>query len=79
MARRTKPDEATANFGEGLELEQRRKEEEQRVLQEAVNHFLKNGKKIEMLPPQEVKTRSLIGGEEQWNTYESVDEPFRKD
>ena len=31
---RVKPDEATANFGEGLEVEQRRKEEEQRILQE---------------------------------------------
>jgi hypothetical protein len=76
---RVKPDEATANFGEGLEVEQRRKEEEQRILQEAVNHFLKNGKKIEVLPPQEVKTRTLIGGKEHWNTYEAVEEPFRKD
>ena len=76
---RVKPDEATANFGEGVEVEQRRKEEEQQRLQEAVSRFLEKGKQIEVLPPQEVKTRTLIGGEEQWNTYEAVEEPFRKD
>lgn len=76
---RVKPDEATANFGEGMEVEQRRKEEEQQRLQEAVSRFLEKGKQIEVLPPQEVKTRTLIGGEEQWNTYEVVEEPFCKD
>ena len=70
---RVKPDEATANFGEGVEVEQRRKEEEQQRLQEAVSRFLEKGKQIEVLPPQEVKTRTLIGGEEQWNTYEVVE------
>ena len=76
---RVKPDEATANFGEGVEVEQRRKEEEQQRLQEAVSRFLEKGKQIEVLPPQEVKTRTLIGGEEQWNTCEVVEEPFCKD
>ena len=76
---KVKPNEATANFGEGSEVEQRRKEEEQQRLQEAVARFLEKGKQIEMLPPQEVKSRSLIGGEEQWSAYESLEEPFRKE
>ncbi|HCV86333.1 MAG TPA: hypothetical protein DGB85_07040 [Deltaproteobacteria bacterium] len=71
------------NVHERIELEdnlleeQQRKESQRKEVQAAINQFLAKGRQIEILPPQQVHTRSVVGGE-QWSDYENVDDvlPF---
>ena len=57
--------------------EQERKESQRQEVQDAINQFLAKGRQIEILPPQLVQTRSVVGGE-QWSDYENIDDvlPF---
>ena len=64
-------------FEDNLIEEQERKEFQRQEVQDAINQFLAKGRQIEILPPQQVHTRSVVGGE-QWSDYENVDDvlPF---
>ena len=57
--------------------EQERKESQRQEVQNAINQFLAKGRQIQILPPQLVQTRSVVGGE-QWSDYENMDDvlPF---
>ena len=57
--------------------EQERKESQRQEVQDAINQFLAKGRQIQILPPQLVQTRSVVGGE-QWSDYENMDDvlPF---
>ena len=57
--------------------EQERKESQRQEVQDAINQFLARGRQIQILPPQLVQTRSVVGGE-QWSDYENIDDvlPF---
>ena len=57
--------------------EQERKESQRQEVQDAINQFLAKGRQIQILPPQLVQTRSVVGGE-QWSDYENIDDvlPF---
>jgi len=60
-------------FEDNLIEEQQRKESQRQEVQAAINQFLAKGRQIEILPPQEVHTRSVVGGE-QWSDYENADD-----
>ena len=64
-------------FEDNLIEEQQRKESQRQEVQDAINQFLAKGRQIEILPPQQVQTRSVVGGE-QWSDYENIDDvlPF---
>ena len=64
-------------FEDNLIEEQQRKESQRQEVQAAINQFLARGRQIEILPPQQVHTRSVVGGE-QWSDYENTDDvlPF---
>ncbi|MDG2198072.1 MAG: hypothetical protein P8O70_14555 [SAR324 cluster bacterium] len=64
-------------FEENLIEEQQRKESQRQEVQNAIKQFLAKGRQIEILPPQQVQTRSVVGGE-QWSDYENIDDalPF---
>ena len=64
-------------FEDNLIEEQQRKESQRQEVQAAINQFLAKGRQIEILPPQQVHTRSVVGGE-QWSGYENADDvlPF---
>ena len=64
-------------FEDNLIEEQQRKESQRQEVQAAINQFLARGRQIEILPPQQVHTRSVVGGE-QWSDYENADDalPF---
>ncbi len=64
-------------FEDNLIEEQQRKESLRQEVQDAINQFLAKGRQIEILPPQQVQTRSVVGGE-QWSDYENIDDvlPF---
>ena len=64
-------------FEDNLIEEQQRKESQRQQVQDAINQFLAKGRQIEILPPQLVQTRSVVGGE-QWSDYENIDDvlPF---
>ena len=64
-------------FEDNLIEEQQRKESQRQEVQDAINQFLAKGRQIEILPPQLVQTRSVVGGE-QWSDYENIDDvlPF---
>ena len=64
-------------FEDNLIEEQQRKESQRQEVQAAINQFLAKGRQIEILPPQQVHTRSVVGGE-QWSDYENTDDvlPF---
>ena len=57
--------------------EQERKESQRQEVQDAIIQFLAKGRQIQILPPQLVQTRSVVGGE-QWSDYENIDDvlPF---
>ena len=59
-------------FEDNLIEEQQRKESQRQKVQNAINQFLAKGRQIEILPPQQVQSRSVVGGE-QWNDYENMD------
>ena len=67
------------NVHERIELEdnlieeQQRKESQRQKVQNAINQFLAKGRQIEILPPQQVQSRSVVGGE-QWSDYENIDD-----
>ena len=67
----------TKETKDNLLEEQQRKESQRKEVQAAINQFLAKGRQIEILPPQQVHTRSVVGGE-QWSDYENVDDvlPF---
>ena len=58
---------------DNLTEEQERKESQRQEVQDAINQFLAKGRQIEILPPQLVQTRSVVGGE-QWSDYENIDD-----
>ena len=60
-------------FEDNLIEEQQRKESQRQEVQAAINQFLAKGRQIEILPPQQVHTRSVVGGE-QWSDYENADD-----
>ena len=60
-------------FEENLIEEQQRKESQRQEVQNAINQFLAKGRQIEILPPQQVQSRSVVGGE-QWSDYENIDD-----
>ena len=62
---------------DNLVEEQERKESQRKEVQDAINQFLAKGRQIQILPPQLVQTRSVVGGE-QWSDYENIDDvlPF---
>ncbi len=60
-------------FEDNLIEEQQRKESQRQKVQNAINQFLAKGRQIEILPPQQVQSRSVVGGE-QWNDYENIDD-----
>ena len=60
-------------FEDNLIEEQQRKESQRQEVQAAINQFLARGRQIEILPPQQVHTRSVVGGE-QWSDYENADD-----
>ena len=60
-------------FEDNLIEEQQRKESQRQKVQNAINQFLAKGRKIEILPPQQVQSRSVVGGE-QWSDYENIDD-----
>jgi uncharacterized ferritin-like protein (DUF455 family) len=60
-------------FEENLIEEQQRKESQRQEVQNAIKQFLAKGRQIEILPPQQVQTRSVVGGE-QWSDYENIDD-----
>ena len=64
-------------FEDNLIEEQERKEFQRQEVQDAINQFLAKGRQIQILPPQLVQTRSIVGGE-QWSDYENIDDvlPF---
>ena len=64
-------------FEDNLIEEQERKEFQRQEVQDAINQFLAKGRQIQILPPQLVQTRSVVGGE-QWSDYENIDDvlPF---
>ncbi len=64
-------------FEDNLLEEQQRKESQRQEVQDAINQFLAKGRQIEILPPQLVQTRSVVGGEK-WSDYENIDDvlPF---
>jgi uncharacterized ferritin-like protein (DUF455 family) len=64
-------------FEDNLIEEQQRKESQRQEVQDAINQFLAKGRQIEILPPQQVQTRSVVGGE-QGSDYENIDDvlPF---
>ena len=64
-------------FEDNLIEEQERKELQRQEVQDAINLFLAKGRQIQILPPQLVQTRSIVGGE-QWSDYENIDDvlPF---
>lgn len=41
------------------------------AIEASMKRFLAKGKKITVLPPQEVSSRNLVG-EEKWSSYESL-------
>ena len=59
-------------FEDNLIEEQQRKESQRQKVQNAINQFLAKGRQIEILPPQQVQSKSVVGGE-QWNDYENMD------
>ena len=58
---------------DNLVEEQERKESQRQEVQDAINQFLAKGRQIQILPPQLVQTRSVVGGE-QWSDYENIDD-----
>ena len=60
-------------FEDNLIVELQRKESQRQKVQNAINQFLAKGRQIEILPPQQVQSRSVVGGE-QWNDYENIDD-----
>ena len=60
-------------FEDNLIEEQQRKESQRQRVQNAINQFLAKGRQIEILPPQQVQSRSVVGGE-QWSDYENIDD-----
>ena len=60
-------------FEDNLIEEQQRKESQRQKVQNAINQFLAKGRQIEILPPQQVQSRSVVGGE-QWSDYENIDD-----
>ena len=60
-------------FEDNLIEEQQRKESQRQKVQNAINQFLAKGRQIEILPPQQVQSKSVVGGE-QWNDYENIDD-----
>ena len=60
-------------FEDNLIEEQQRKESQRQEVQDAIKQFLEKGRQIEILPPQQVQTRSVVGGE-QWSDYENVND-----
>ena len=64
-------------FEDNLIEEQERKEFQRQEVQDAINQFLAKGRQIQILPPQLVQTKSIVGGE-QWSDYENIDDvlPF---
>ena len=60
-------------FEDNLIEEQERKEFQRQEVQDAINQFLAKGRQIQILPPQLVQTRSVVGGE-QWSDYENIDD-----
>ena len=64
-------------FEDNLIEEQKKKESQSQEVQDAINKFLAKGRQIEILPPQQIQMRSVVGGE-QWIDYENMDDvlPF---
>jgi hypothetical protein len=60
-------------FEDNLLEEQQRKESKRQEVQDAINQFLAKGRQIEILPPQQVETKTVVGGE-QWSNYENADD-----
>ena len=60
-------------FEDNLIEEQQRKESQRQKVQNAIKQFLAKGRQIEILPPQQVQSRSVVGGE-QWSDYENIDD-----
>lgn len=69
--------EETTEFEDNLLEEQQRREAKRKEVQDAIERFLARGKQIQFLPPQQVQTRTVVGGE-QWGNYENIDDvlPF---
>jgi hypothetical protein len=65
--------EETMDFEESLLEEQLKKEAQRQEVQDAIQRFLAKGKQIQILPPQKVNNRTVIGGD-QWENYESINE-----
>jgi hypothetical protein len=61
-------------FEDNLLEEQQRKESKRQEVQDAINQFLAKGRQIEILPPQQVETKTVVGGGEQWSNYENADD-----
>ncbi len=68
-----KPDLSSQEFGEDLENEQKQKEAQHRELEDAIQKFLSKGRSIKVLPPQEIKSKTVVGGD-RWDVPEVLTE-----
>ena len=60
-----------------IEEESRKKKAQHDEVQSAVDRFLQNGRRIQMLPPQPASNRLVIG-DEKWSAFEPVEDVLRE-
>ncbi|MGA1599550.1 MAG: hypothetical protein ACO4AU_10890 [bacterium] len=60
-------------LGEDWESKQKVKESQHQELEDAIQRFLNKGRSIKVLPPQEVRNRSVVGGD-RWEMNELLSE-----